>query len=217
MVDKILDPAQDTPTPGALHDAAITATEAWQANPTPELKEVAVGAVAKAKESLKDFSKKPVAPEKYDLKPKEGSTISAEHLEKISAYSKAKGFSNEDAQALLDRDQENFSSITTAQKAQVEKVKESWLPAAQADEEIGGDKFSKSSEMAKRVVDRVGSDSFKEFLSETGFGNHPEVIRVFSRLGNMMSEDQLVVGQKPPGGDKVPTEKLLYTHPSSNK
>lgn len=220
MANPIETPAPVTPkpeesTPEALHDAAISATEAWQSNPTDETKAAAVSAVAKAKEALKSLQQKSAAPEKkvpekYDLKIKEGSKIDAAHLEKISAFAKAKGLSNEDAQALLDRDQENFSAIQSAQEAELQKIKDSWLPAAQADKEIGGDNFNANAELAKRVISRVGTDEFKQFLDNTGFGNHPEVIKVFYRLGKMMAEDQLVIQNTPVGGGKKSAEEVMY-------
>ena len=209
------DPVVDTPE--TLHDAAISAVEAWKTNPTPETEAAAKTASAKAKDAIKALPKKVAVPEKYDLKLKEGSNISAKHLEKISAFAKAKGLSNEDAQALVDRDQENFSEFTSAQMAEVQKEKDKWLPEAQADTEIGGENFSKNVELAKRVLDKVGSDGLRKFLNDTGFGNHPEVVRVFYRLGKMMTEDQLVISGQPPAAEKKSPEQVMYDHPDSNK
>lgn len=193
MAEKIETPAQVTPKPEEIIVTPVT----------PEVKET-----PKAPETP-SVPEKPVTPEKYDLKLKEGSKLDAKHLEKISAFAKAKGLSNEDAQALLDHDEENFSEISATQEEEVKKVKESWLPASQNDKEIGGESFKANVEIAKRVVSRYGSDEFKSFLETTGFGNHPEVIRVFLRLGKAMTEDQLVVSSTPVGKKKS-TEEILY-------
>ena len=92
-------------TADKLYDAAFTAHEAAQANPDDEtLKEAAKQAMIKARESYAAERKPPaakVAPEKYDLKLPEGSKLDAKHIEKIAADAKARGLSQEDAQALL--------------------------------------------------------------------------------------------------------------------
>lgn len=153
---------------------------------------------------------KPVVPEKYDLKLKEGSTLDPSYLEGVSAYAKAKGLSNEDAQAVIDRDQENFSKVNAAQEAAAQKERDSWLPMAKTDKEFGGETFTKNIELAKRVVNRFGTDEFKKALDTTGLGNHPELLRVFVRIGQAMSEDQLIISNQPVVSGKKTAEQIMY-------
>jgi hypothetical protein len=45
-----------------------------------------------------------VVPEKYDLKLPEASLLDASHVEKLTAFAKERGLSNDEAQALLERE-----------------------------------------------------------------------------------------------------------------
>ena len=149
------------------------------------------------------------APEKYDLKLPEGSLLEAGELEKTAALAKARGLSNEDAQALINEQSKLLDSHAGKQKAIWAEETGKWIGIAKADPEIGGEAFNGNAEVAKRVIDRYGSDSLKIGLSETGFGDHPELIRMMVRIGRSMSEDQLVLpGSKAPA--EVSTADKLY-------
>lgn len=153
---------------------------------------------------------KPVVPEKYDLKLPDGSRLEAAHVEKIASYSKEHGLSNEQAQKLLERDNSLVADFFDGQKAQFEANKTAWLEESKTDKEIGGDSLGKNAELSKRVLDRFGTEKFKQLLDETGAGNHPEFIRVFTRIGRLMSEDQFVMPGTQPTNAKKSTEEILY-------
>lgn len=140
-----------------------------------------------------------VAPEKYDLKLPEGSLMKPARLEKIAAFAKAKGLSQEDAQAYLEQENQAVKDHVEGEKAQVEESIVKWVKDGEADKEIGGEAFKMNVELAKRVVDRFGTDLLKTDLNSTGLGNHPELVRLLVRIGKSMSEDQLILpgGQKP--------------------
>lgn len=148
---------------------------------------------------------KPVVPEKYELKLPEGSKLEATHVEKIATYAKERGLSQEDAQKELDRDHLTVSDYVNKQQEYLKQTQSAWVQMAKSDKEIGGQGFDKNLESAKRVVNRFGTDAFKRELDATGLGNHPELIRVFSRIGKMMSEDQLVI----PGSQQTTGKKAL--------
>lgn len=152
---------------------------------------------------------KPVVPEKYDLKLPKDSALSDSHLEKLSSYAKEKGLSNEQAQSLLERESQAVSDYAASQQAKLQEVSNSWVEQAKNDKELGGEGFKQNAEFAKRVVTRFGTDEFKKELNKTGLGNHPELLRVFSRIGKAMSEDQLVIPGVQSGGKKSP-ESILY-------
>src|SRR5688572_20896218 len=104
--------AQETPKADAVvqpKDAAqpekVEGQEAKAAAETEKLKED--GNKDKQVEAPKE--QKPVVPEKYDLKLPEGSLLEAAQMEKISAYAKEKGLSNEQAQELLERENDAVS------------------------------------------------------------------------------------------------------------
>lgn len=207
-----------------LQDAAIAAVEAWQANPADEaLKKAAQDAnkavkdaVAKSKEEAKTAKEKAEAeaaknkpPEKYELKIPEGSLLKPEEVDKISAYAKAKGLSNDAAQAILEQRSEAVSEYHASQEAEHKGIVETWAKTSSADKELGGDNFAKNAEIAKRVYTRFGNPVLGEFLDKTGYGNHPEVLRVFYRIGLAMTNDSFVPAGGPAGESKG-MEELFY-------
>src|SRR3989304_265646 len=112
MADPVAGAQANTDTPEALHDAAITATEAWQGKPaeegvkdarTPHPPTAKTGATkakedAAAKSKTDAEQKAKLYPDTYDLKVPDGSTLAPARIEEIAAYSKAQGFSARQAQ-----------------------------------------------------------------------------------------------------------------------
>lgn len=189
-------------------DAVETENTSTDVALTPEtkVKDVKTAEDSTAKTTLTETK----VPEKYDLKLPENSLLDAAHLEKISSYAKEKGFSNDMAQALLERESLAVESYNNAQKDTLQKIGESWVSEAKNDKEIGGEAFKQNTELAKRVVDRFGTDPFKKALNETGLGNHPELLRVFTRIGKAMSEDKLIVPGAQAASGKRSIEDIFY-------
>lgn len=61
-----------------------------------------------------------------------------------------------------------------------------------ADKEIGGDKLTASLSKAQQALETFGTPELKEYLNETGLGNHPELVKAFVKIGKAMSEDNMV-------------------------
>lgn len=134
-----------------------------------------------------------VVPEKYDLKLPDGSQLDAKAIEAVSAFAKEKKLTQDEAQAVLERESATLASYVDSQKEQLAQKQKEWVETIKSDKELGGEGMNKTIEMAKRVVDRYGSDSLKKALNDSGLGNHPELVRFVSRIGKAMSEDQLVL------------------------
>lgn len=148
-------------------------------------------------------NKEDIKPEKYDLKVPEDSALPDGYLEKTEAYAKAQGFSNEEAQALINRDNEMLTQNKKAEESRyTELTSVEWPKQAFEDKEIGGEDLPKNAELAKRVLDKFGTDNLKMMFAKRdkdnpngmGFGNNPDVLKTFARIGKSMSNDQLVLG-----------------------
>jgi hypothetical protein len=157
------------------------------------------------------------APEKYDLKLPENSFLDAAVIEEIAAFSKERGFSNEHAQSILNRENARVEGFVKGQNEALEKQIDTWMTESKADKEIGGEAFAKNAELAHRVVERFGTDAFKKALNESGLGNHPELIRFVHRIGKAMREDQLVIPGASAGGAKKSMAELLYGSPETKE
>ncbi len=194
-------------TLNTITQATVTAYDAWQAEPENEdLKTGFTQAIEKAKGYKAPEPPKP--PDKYELKLPEGSLLDPSATERISAYAKEKGLSMEAAQEVLNRENQAVTAHHESQLKQVDVIKTQWVKDAEADKEIGGEKFKENIELAKRVIDKFGSDAFKTALNETGFGNHPEVIRIFTKIGRLMGEDKLVMAKSQAGSKTM--EEVFY-------
>jgi len=57
-----------------------------------------------------------------------------------------------------------------------------------------GKNFDGNMDYAKRAYAQFASPQLSEILDDTGLGNHPEVIKAFSKIGQMLGEESLAVG-----------------------
>ncbi len=154
---------------------------------------------------------KPVVPEKYDLKLPEGSQLPPAHVEKLASLAKERGLSQDEAQAMLDRDSGLISSYAKEQQDQFKKQSDTWKAEFVADKEFGGEKATENVELAHRVVKRFADDKFVQELERSGLGDHPDLLRTFARIGKEMSEDRLrMPNTQGGGGVKKSAEETFY-------
>jgi hypothetical protein len=146
-----------------------------------------------------------VVPEKYDLTIAKDSLLDQTDIDRISADAKEKGLSNEDAQLVADMEAEAIDRYHGKLDKQVENLQAGWLKDAEADKEIGGEAFKENAELSKRLMD---------LLDESKYGNHPEVVRIFSKIGKLMSDDEAIFPKAHEKGEKT-MEETFY--PGTNK
>jgi len=217
--EQIAAAAAQTPEQKAAAEAAaqpkpitelMTATDAawaaYETNPTPESKQAYLDAKKAEKESVtkdiearKQDAEKNKVPDNYTLTKPEKSLLSDEAVARIAAFAKEQGLTNDKAQALLNREsqvvadaRQQFSVEADAKLGEMQKT---WITTAKDDQEIGGANFAENAEVARRVLATFGTPEFNAVLADPkqgGFGNHPELVRIFTRIGKAMGEDKLV-------------------------
>jgi hypothetical protein len=195
-------PTQETPateTPKAVEGAGT---------PAPKT-EAKAAAPADAQASPKAEAPKEETPVVYDLKIPEGSLIDPAQVEKIASFAKERGLSSAHAQELLDRENEALSSFAQRQQEAYKQTQNGWITTIQNDKELGGAMMKENMELSKRVIDKYGSESLKQELISTGLGNHPELVRVFARIGREMSDDKLVIAGSH-NSTKKSMEEIFY-------
>lgn len=146
----------------------------------------------------------------FDLKAPKDSYLDNTAVDSVKAFAKEKGLSPDQAQALLERESANVASFVEQQEKAREELRTSWLEQAKTDKEIGGDGFNANAELAKRVVEKFGTDDFKKALDESGLGNHPELVRILARIGKAMGNDTLVVPGSISGTPRPSMAERLY-------
>jgi len=149
-------------------------------------------------------------PEKYEFETEEDSPITDEMLDEIALYSKAQGLSQKQAQEVVDIQEKALNSYQEKLMSNFHKQSSEWKAEAARDPEIGGVDHGEKVELAKRVIDKYATPEFSKEIVKSGFGNHPELVRIFHRIGKAMGNDSLVLGgDKPSTGKKTP-EQIFY-------
>ena len=132
------------------------------------------------------------APEKYEFNSKVTDAPNELDPEVLTAFgdvAKELNLPQAAAQKVLDK----VAPVIQARQAKVlEDVKAGWVSDSQADKEFGGENLNDNLEVAKTALDAFGNQALKSLLVETGFGNHPEIIRFMYRAGKAISEDSYV-------------------------
>lgn len=137
---------------------------------------------------------KPVVPEKYELKLAEKSSLNQADVDRIAETAKTQGLTNAQAQAALEAADNSIKSYVTRELERTKAEVPKWLDELKADKEYGGEKFNETVENARRVVDKYADKDFKDFLNNSGLGNHPMIVKMFSKLGRSFGEDHFKDG-----------------------
>lgn len=131
------------------------------------------------------------APEKYEFKAPDGVTLDTDLVAGLEGIAKDLKLSQADAQRIADLgvklSQKHAATADAEAKAQLTE----WETQAKADKEFGGTKFAENLGIAKTAMTNFGSPALVEFLNDSGLGSHPEVIRMFLKVGKAISEDSL--------------------------
>jgi hypothetical protein len=157
-----------------------------------------------------------LTPERYDLT-LEGFSIDPALVQNADPVLRDIGLSNDAANKLLPvardimaRTQESLvRQIGEAAAAQ----KKSWHDAFVSDPEIGGSRRTETEHLAAKALDAMGyaqGHPFRQALDNSGFGNHPDMIRAFRRLGELVGEDGGFVRPTTASNRSRPVWERLY-------
>lgn len=212
----VADATPDAPTPPA---AAPAATDAPAETPKT--------ATLTTDDAPADAPKKEEGPPDvvYDLKLPENPAIDETALERMTAIARESGLSNEAAQKQVEflnnevaaREQAFLASNKPGGADWTIRVNE-WETQARKDPEIGGtpEKFAETLTQAKRVLSEVFPPSVAQFLNESGYGSHPDVIRGLAKIAKMTSEGSFIPGTGQATAETDPLRKM-YPHPDNYK
>ncbi|WP_313707910.1 peptidase [Atlantibacter hermannii] len=143
-------------------------------------------------EKPKEEKKPEGAPETYEFKAAEGVELDTEALKDFEPVARELNLTNEQAQKLVDAYPKILAGVQQRQVDAWQKQTQDWAADVKADKEIGGDKLTASLSKAQQALETFGTPELKEYLNETGLGNHPELVKAFVKIGKAMSEDNMV-------------------------
>jgi hypothetical protein len=127
------------------------------------------------------------------------------------------GLSNEQANKLMpvvgeyakrivaERDEKLMGTILEQRK--------DWLETARKDPEIGGNNWDATMREGARALDQLGfpkGSPLRNALDESGFGNHPEMIRFAAKVGKAIGEDSDFVRPDANASVKPKTDAELF-------
>lgn len=128
----------------------------------------------------------------YTLAAPENYPISEGALKGMNEMCKAAKLSEEQGKAVMAYMHGNYTTAMQNQQTAMQDQAKQWIDDFRADKEFGGDKFDASLADARKALatfDAGGTVS--KMLIETGYGNNPDVLRIFARVGAALGEDKL--------------------------
>jgi hypothetical protein len=150
------------------------------------------------------------APEKYELKAPDGVALDEAALTEFEPVARELNLSNEQAQKIADLYSKQMAEQSNRQAEQWKQTTANWVGDIKADKEIGGQNFETSVRHAQAALNKFGSPELKAQMDATGMGNHPELVRVFARIGKAMAEDTFIQSGKD-GVVADPAKKMFPT------
>ena len=112
-------------------------------------------------------------------------------LDDFKEFAHQTGLSQNQAENVLSL----FSDIQEEEEKQrKQSIDDLKLSSEQDLQKEWGKNYDGKVDMATRAFAQFSSPELRSIMNDTGLGNHPEMIKVFAKIGEMLGEDSLVVG-----------------------
>lgn len=157
----------------------------------------------------KSADEKPAgAPEKYEFKFPEGVEAQPEVLKNFEAIAKKANLPQEAAQELVNLQVQLNEQAQQKQAADWAALKEGWKSESM---KLLGPNSAESLALVARARDESAeSKEFAKLMNESGFGDHPAVIKYLIHRGKQVSEDTVVAGKSATGNTNKTIAEILY-------
>lgn len=134
----------------------------------------------------------PEKPDDYKIEVKEPDALPEGFLDTFQQKAHELNILPHQAQNLLEwyRDYETqaIESQTEEQKAELERIHGEY-------QQLVGQAYKQKIAYANKVVDEFGSPELSQMLVESGLNKHPEILKMFSTLGEKMFGEDVVLGE----------------------
>lgn len=174
----------------------------------------------------------------FALEVPEGFNMDESQTKEFSDFAKEMGVDQDKAQRMLNRHVESLNESLGRSEKALKETHEAWASESRNDKEFGGADLTENIVNARKVMNsfsNAATDSdgkpilyqdgamkgqqmteIEVLLGQTGMGNHPEMIRIFHRIGKSMSEDTFVKGSMKPMEKKKSHADIMYggSHPA---
>lgn len=144
-----------------------------------------------------------------DLKLGEDNVLPDDVVGDIKEFAKSNNLSNEAAQKLYDQQNKLMKAMDEQMQLELKEDVERWTQEVEADPVMGGENFDETKQLANAAIKHFGSDALTDLLVNTGYSNHPEVVRFLRKVGALNKSDSKVVFGSPMKQSKT-NEELFY-------
>lgn len=209
----VTDASTTTDSTGTQADAGddttlVTSTDATSSDDTSTDGDKPTGDEPKADDAPQG------APETYeDFTMPEGVTLDPEVAGDLKVLAKELNLPQESAQKVADLGAKLAQKWGADLQKQVDDTSAAWVDAAKADKEIGGDKLAENLGLAKTTLDKFGTPELRTLLNTSRLGNNPEVIRLLSKVGRAISDDNRITGGSATQAPKSLAERMYPNLP----
>jgi len=159
------------------------------------------------------------APEAYaDFTVPEGVTLDEKLLTGFKEWAKANDVSQAAAQEMVDNqvahDQRVAKDGEEAQEAKTVKQNKEWVQAQKDHPEYGGADHADNVQHARVAVNELGGQELRDAISEAGVGEQPVLWAAFVKLGKLMADDTIDLGDA--NKELSKHERVTRLFPNSN-
>jgi hypothetical protein len=144
---------------------------------------------------------RPEAPEDYTFD--EFNNDEDEGLDYFKGWSHKQGFTQDQAQNILGELNDIVVQGKEQQMQERQIVYDQGMESLQR--EWPGDAFDENMDLARRAFSQLATKESVALLEDSGLSDHPEVVKIFHKMGKMMGEANLVMGQSAGVGDLTPS------------
>lgn len=142
-----------------------------------------------------DDAPAPVVPEAYAFKDlPDGYAISDQQLAEVTPLFKELNLTQEQADKLMAFDAKRALAAEQSGLEQRQGLVTGWEKSLREDASFGGANFDANVGVAQKALAQFGTPELSTMLKESGLGSHPEVVRLFHRIGQQLAEGQLHSG-----------------------
>lgn len=144
----------------------------------------------------------------------EGWAVDGGVMDTFKTTAKELGLKSAQAQKLTDIYVQAQTLAQQHQQQAIAQQQQQWADAIKADPDIGGANIEQSRHAARRAVAYAGGTELGQLLEATGLGNHPTLVKAFTKIGKALADDRISGTASTPGPrERTREEELRAMYP----
>lgn len=162
----------------------------------------------------------------------DGFSMNDDEVSDVTAFAKELGLDQANAQKAVDKHFELLAKVRDQGTQAQESMHQEWAAAVRNDKEFGGNDLQENISGARKAMNAFSEPAkdakgkavlhkegpmkgqqmteMEVLMNESGWGNHPAMVRVFHRINKAMSADSFVTGTIAPPVSKKTQAEVMY-------